>query len=318
MQKNLPSIIQNATNILLHLHPKPDPDSIGSALATYHAMKGLGKNVTIMQGDSILPLSFSFLPGYDVIVKNDYFDIDLSQFDLFIIQDSGSKQLVSRKGEVIFPPHLKTLVIDHHKTNVGYGDENLIDISYAATAEYLYNLFVLWEIDITPEIAACLYIGIYGDTGGFRYPSTTPQTMRIVSKLAEIYPDFTKLSYELENNNTPGKIAFDALALGNVEVHGSVALSAVSFDEMQKRGITREDSDSNVISNAFISVKGWNVGVTLIEKAPHEISISFRSKDGTDVSAIAEKIGGGGHKPAAGALLLIPLEEAKKKVLEAI
>ncbi len=103
--------IKNARHTLLHLHPKPDPDSIGSALAMYHALKGLGKEVTIIKGDSELPEIFAVLPGYDAIAHKNYFELDLSGFNLFIIQDSGSKQMISRKGEVVFPPMLKTIVL---------------------------------------------------------------------------------------------------------------------------------------------------------------------------------------------------------------
>jgi phosphoesterase RecJ-like protein len=93
--------IKESDSILLHLHPKPDPDSIGSALATYHALRSIGKKVTIMAGDTPLPEVFSFLPGFDDIVHKNYFEIDLNDFDLFIILDSGSKQMVSRKEEIV-------------------------------------------------------------------------------------------------------------------------------------------------------------------------------------------------------------------------
>ena len=312
--------IEESQSILLHLHVKPDPDSIGSALAMYHALRGLGKKVTVIKGDSDLPEIFSYLPGFKEIVLKNYFEINLADFDLFIIQDSGSKEMISRKGEVIFPSSLKTLVIDHHKTNTKFADVNLVDTSYSATAEYLFDLFKEWGIEITKDIAASLYSGIYGDTGGFRYANTTTHTMEIVAKLTEIYPDFFKLIEALEYNQTKEKMYFDALALNSIETFfdGRVALSAVSFKDTESRGISREDTDGNTIASTLITVKEWEIGITLIEKAPNEISISFRSKNGYDVSLIANMLGGGGHKLASGARLSCSLEEAKEKVLSAL
>jgi phosphoesterase RecJ-like protein len=311
--------IKASERILLHLHPKPDLDSIGSALATYHALKSLGKKVVVIKGDSVLPESFSVLPGYENIVHQNYFETKIDDFDLGIFQDSGSKQMISRKGEVVFPSHLKTIVIDHHKTNEKYGNVNIVDASYASTTELLYDLFKEWGIEITKDIAINLYVGMYSDTGGFKYSSTTPRTFKTASAVVEIYPDFPKVISKIENSNAKGKIYFDALALSSVETffNDSVAISCVSFEDQQKKGVVREDSDNNYIANMLIGVKEWQVAVTLIEKSPSEISISFRSK-GPDVSISAQKIGGGGHALAAGATLLMSLQQAKEKVLESL
>lgn len=314
-------LIKSSKRVLLHLHPKPDPDSIGSALAMYHALRGMGKEATVIQGDSPLPEVFSFLPGYEAIVRKSYFDTDLSEFDLFIIQDSGSKQIISRKGEVVFPLSLKTLTIDHHKTNEMFSDVNLVDPGYAATAEFLFDLFNEWRIVITPDIAACLYVGIYSDTGGFKYSSTKPRTLNIVAALAQMYPNFTQLIADMENNNTKGFIYFEALAVNSIETYldDSLALAALSYDEMSKRGITREDSDRSNIASAFLSVKEWKIAAILIEKSPGEIKVSLRSKDDRyDMGKVAYQLGGGGHVRAAGITLMMPLEEAKRKVVDAL
>lgn len=320
MKEEALKLIKGSQSILLHLHPKPDSDSIGSALAMYHALRSLGKSVAVMKGDSELPPVFSFLPGYNEIILKNYFEIDLADFDLFIIQDTATKELISRKGDIVFPSSLKTVIIDHHKTNEMFADINLVNASYSATCEYLYDLFTEWGIEITKEIAACLYCGIYGDTGSFRYPSTTPHTMEIVGKICALYPDFPKLVQAMEYNEKKEKIFFDGLALSSIEevLNGKAAISVVSFEEMQKRGIRREDSDNNFVASAMLTVKDWQVTATLIEKAPQDISISLRSKGDIDVSKIAALIGGGGHKLAAGITLKKSLEEAKQDLLTAL
>lgn len=313
-------LVQNSNNILLHLHPKPDPDSIGSVLAMYHALRSIGKKVTVIKGDSVLPQVFKFLPGYEDIIHQNYFETDLAQFDLFIIQDSGSSGMISRQGEIVFPMNLKTLVIDHHITNTKFAKLNMVNASYGATAELLFDLFIEWGIEISKDIAICLYIGIYGDTGGFRYSNTTPRTMSIISKLTEIYPNFPELIFELEYHNTRGRIMFDALAMSLVETFfdDRVAISVVPYAEIQKRSIKTEEIDNNLVANNLITVRDWELGITLIEKDPNEISVSLRTRGKYTVDKIAEALGGGGHTKAAGAFLRMSLEKAKQKVLEAI
>jgi len=313
-------LITNSQRVLLHLHPKPDPDSIGSALATYHALRSIGKEVTVIKGDSELSLLFSFLPGYDVIVKKNFFEISLNDFDLFIIQDSGSLEMVSREGEIKFPSHLRTLVIDNHVTNTKFAEINLVDASYAATSEYLFDLFEEWGIVVDESIAQCLYVGIYGDTGGFRYSNTTPHTMAIITRLVEIYPQFPKLIQALEYNNPPEKIYFDALALTNIEtfLDNSLAISSVSYSQLQEKGITADHIGNNIVASTLITVVPWKIGISLIEKFPNQVAVSFRSKNEIDVSLFAKALGGGGHKSAAGAYLNCSLEEAKQKVLSVI
>jgi phosphoesterase RecJ-like protein len=312
--------IKKAENILLHLHVKPDPDSIGSALAMYWALSDMGKNVTVIKGDTPFVESLAFLPGAEKIIHKNYFEIDLSQFDTFIILDSGSKEMISREGEIIFPENLNTIVIDHHKTNSNYGKLNLVDIESSATAELLFHLFKIWDIKITKDIAANLYIGIFGDTGSFSYSNTTANTLKAVAELVEIYPGFRNLIESLDYSHGRGKIDFEALALNSIETFfdNRVVMSSVSYEKIREKNIDQGYITSGTIPGILIKVKDWKIGVSLTEKNPQKINISFRSKENIDVSKMAELLGGGGHAPAAGAFLEMSLDEAKQKVIEAI
>ena len=314
------TLINNSKKILLHLHVKPDNDSIGSSLAMYHALTSIGKDVTVIKGDSDLPESFSFIPGYKNIVHKNYFEININDFDLFIIQDSSSPNQISRVHQIDFPPHLKTLMIDHHPSNTAFGSLNIIDPSYSAVCELLFDLFTDWNIQISKDIAVCLFVGIYGDTGGFRYSSTSTRTMKIVASLTEIYPDFISLVNQIENNLSKKEIYFERLALQSLETffNDSVAVCNISYDDIQKLNIKSEDVDNNKIASLLIKAKGWEVGVMMIERKVNEIGVSLRSRGVVDVSKIAVKFGGGGHKPAAGLTLKMSMEEAKKVLLDAI
>lgn len=326
VQKIAPVIlaeIQKADNILLHLHPSPDGDSLGSALALLSALENLGKKATLIKGDSDSPQTLSHLPCFEKIVQKNYFETDLSFFDLFIILDASSPNMVSKKGEVKFPKDLKTVVIDHHSTNSEFGLINLVLTDYPATAQIVYDLLKTWGRPVTPEIAANLFVGVYTDTGGFKYPGTNRDTFLIAADLITIYPDFAKTIFLLENSFEPQNLAFIALALSSVEhyFNGQLALSKVSFKKLRQKGLEKRHTERIEIPNFLKSVKGWEIGASLVEAEPNLVKVSLRTRDAEkyDLGAIAHATGfGGGHKAAAGAAFKMPLPKAKKLLLETI
>jgi phosphoesterase RecJ-like protein len=311
--------IKKAKSILLHCHPLPDPDSIGSALAMKFALEQLGKKATVIKGDSGVPNAFTHFPGIDQIVSKTFAEVDFGGFDLFISLDSGSENMISQENPPTMPLPLKTIVIDHHSTNEAYGDINLVDTSSPAVAFILFQLFKLWDVPITPAMATDLFMGIYTDTGGFKYPPTDYRVLSAASELARIAPDFTDTIFKMENNQSKASIYFQALALSSVETFlgGNIAIATVSNRDLVERDIPDECIRGISISNILKSVVGWNVGVSLIEHKPGEVKVSCRTRDREkfDVSKLAAALGGGGHRAAAAAVLHIPIDAVKKLVV---
>jgi len=284
------------------------------------ALRGLGKRVIIISGDSQIPASFRALPGVENIVPQNFLATDLSQFDTFVSLDSGSLSQISKLGDVVFPDHLRVIVIDHHVTNEGYGHINLVDSSYPATCQILSDIFEVWNVEITSSMATCLLVGIYADTGGFRYPPTDRRTFLTAANLIERAPNIGGTLFAIENDNAPEVIAFESLMLQRIEVKGRVALAGVTHDDLSAHGIGIEHTASVRIANRLTSVKDWMIGASLVEREPGKVSVSFRSRDANvyDVSQVADRIGGGGHKAAAGALFRGTIAEAKGAVLAAV
>jgi phosphoesterase RecJ-like protein len=164
-------------------------------------------------------------------------------------------------------------------------------------------------------------LGIYTDTGGFKFPATTSATFYAAANLAEIAPDYASVISFMENNVTPGVIAYEALALSSVTLHcgGKVAISAVSYNDLQDKKIDKGEIFPDIAS-MLKSVVGWEVGIKIVEDEPGAVRVSMRTRDQNkyDVSKITAALGGGGHKAAAGARVKMSLDEAVKKVLEAI
>lgn len=314
--------IKTSQKILLHCHISPDGDSIGSTLAMYHALKGMGKDVTAIWGDTGPVQQFSFLPGFAEIVNKHFFEPDLNEFDLFIIQDSGSIDRISMKGEIVFPATMKTIVIDHHISNTKYGQINLVPEKFPSTAAILYQLFVLWNVPITKEMAIAMMIGTYTDTGGFRFREMTPSVFEMMAHLYRIEPRYPFYIEEFEKDIEFGRLAYLGLAYSSIEMHcgNKVAMSVVAHDTLEARGIPEVCTQKQPVPNMLKSIRGAVIGIECVEGQPGNIKFSFRTRDPEkyDVSKLATMLGGGGHKAASGVLLQMPLEDAKKKVLDAV
>ena len=315
--------VRGANRILLHLHPRPDGDSVGSALAFYHVLKQLKKKVEIIAGDSPPPQFLSHLPGFKYIKPQTFFQTDLDRFDLFVILDSADINFISSLNTIIFPPHLKTIAIDHHDTNPGFAQINLIDTTVPATAQIIYYLFSSEKIKINKSAAICLLAGIYTDSQ-FKYPKTSWKTFTATSKLSKIYPKFSSLFSKIDNNNTPQAIKLTGLLLSSVEtfLEKHLAIAAISHQQLKKNHLAPSDGKGISVVNLLKSVVGWDITVTLVEVKPGLVKASFRTRQPQkyNLAKIASAIGngGGGHPAAAGSTLNATLEPAKKEIVRII
>ncbi len=311
--------IKKATNILLHCHPSPDPDSVGSALAMKLALEQMGKKVTVIRGDSdAISDGFMDFPGVKTIVGKNFGEVDLKEFDLFIVLDSGSPDRISFKSTPVFPLPIRTINIDHHKSNTEFADINLVDVCVSTTF-ILFQFFTLWEIEITHDIALNLFIGIYTDSGGFRHYPVDYKVFQVAAILVKEAPDFIDIVFKMENSNRKESIFFEALALGSIKkyLNDNLAIASITFKQIQDNKIPL-DSIHTDIPNRLKSVIGWNIGIMLTEREPGVVKASMRSRDMEkfDVSKLAVALGGGGHRAAAGIRFTnTTLEEAKGKIV---
>ncbi|MES3030841.1 MAG: DHH family phosphoesterase [Patescibacteria group bacterium] len=313
--------ILKAQSILMHCHPSPDPDSVGSTLGMKLALESLGKKVTLIKGDSDIPKAFVF-PGVETITQKSFDEINQADFDLFLILDSGSPEMITRKVSIVFADSLTTIVIDHHASNPSYGKLNLVDSSYPATGQLVFDLLKEMGIALNHDIALNLFMGIYTDTGGFRFRSTTPETLKIASELTSLAPDFTDTIFTMENSHTKEKLIFEGVAISSLETfcNGSLGMISMSYDTIKKIGVPDDEIYTGSLSQKIRSVVGIDIAATLMEREPGMIKISFRTRDPKkyDVSKLAVMLGGGGHVAAAGVRLTMTMKEAKEKVVKAV
>jgi phosphoesterase RecJ-like protein len=306
--------IKKAKSVLMHCHPSPDPDSVGSALAMKFVLEQMGKKATVIKGDSDIPKAFMHFPGADQIVEKNLGEVDLKDFDLFIALDSGSASQISRIKTPSFPFPIRSIVIDHHASNHGFADINLIEDRYPATAQVVFDLLSVWKFPMTADIARNLFMGIYSDTGGFKYANTSSRTFSIAAELTKIAPDFVSMISKMDNSNEPTFIAFEGMALNSIETfcNDTIAIAKVSYSMIKEKSIPLCDIRPGAIVPVLRSVARWNIVATMTEVEPNNIRLNLRSKDSDkyDVSKLAAALGGGGHKAASGATMSMPLAEA--------
>lgn len=321
MEMEIKTLIDRAQKILLACHPRADFDSVGSVLALGQVLTSLGKEVAMIAGDTPLPKFAQFFPGAEKILPQNFSQTDLTQFDLFISTDMSVLSRLSELSPVVFPPNLKTIVIDHHNNSDSFGDLNFVIPEAAATGEILFQLFSAWGLVVTADTALCLLLALYGDTGSFRYPSVSARTFNIAAELIKLAPHYFQTIDQIENNEEFERILFRAVGVTKAErfFAGKLIIASISGDDLKKAKVTAEQAANSGLTNVLRSAAGCLVAVSLTEESPGQIKFSGRSRDAAlcDVSRLAAHFGGGGHRVAAGAMIQgKTLDEAKKEVAD--
>lgn len=310
--------IKKANNILINVHRNPDLDSIGSATALFLALKKMRKLVTLVCPHQV-PENFKFLRGAEKIMTIDFSSFDFSSYDLFLIVDSGSYDIVTGRKEIRLPD-IKKIVIDHHKTN-NFTDVNirLLDKKASATAEIVYQLFQDWGLRINSDMATALFSGIAGDTVFFKYSGNTQLTFQIIKDLLDKGADKDKLidqvfdSFDFNLVKMMGEF-LRKMEKGNLPT-GKFIYSIIDYETYEKYG--KPKGVRELVADFFArSIKGYSFGIIILEEEKGKFAVSFRSKKDTDVSQIAKKLGGGGHKNASGATIYGNINQVIKKIKE--
>ena len=309
--------INKAKRILLNCHRGPDPDSIGSALAMYHILKKIRKDVVIVCPSEQLYDNVSFLKGYRKIKKNvNFLKFDYSDYDLFIALDSSDPQMITRSSEIPLPK-IPLIVLDHHITNPGYGDINLIDPKASSVGEILYLIFRDWDIEIDKSVADCLMTAIIGDTGAFRFNNVTPKTFKVVGNLMKIGADKDRIIFQIYHSEGFDLLKFYAEVLSRMQIDniGNFVWSSIPFEIYDQ--LTDESKSNEKAASVFAQkVKDTEFGLVMVETEKNKLGVSFRSRTGFDTSKIAVELGGGGHVYASGANVEgVPFDKAVEKVL---
>jgi len=304
------ALFKQHNHIFIAAHIMPDGDCIGSALGLTWALRRMGKTVTVTCHDHVSN-TFKYLPGFAELVPK----LPSHETLLVFLDGSAADRFGAAYNPAMFGER-PALVIDHHITNENFAPFNFVDSRAASTAEIIYRLIRALQVPFDRDLAQCLLTGIITDTLGFRTASTTVETLKTVTALMEAggsIPEIIEHSFNqipLASLRLRGKI-FNAATLD-----GIILWAQVPYALQRELGLNGNSTGG--IINQLLSVEDAKIALLLTEKENGKVDVGLRSRVGYDVSGIAARLGGGGHKQAAGALIDGPLLAARERVLAEI
>jgi phosphoesterase RecJ-like protein len=316
-------LIDKSSNILIATHIKPDGDACGSVAAMYDALVALGKKVEMIF-PSELPEWYAFLFTKKPAVLDE--DITIEQLkqgkfpkpDLIVLIDVNSNNQLSKFSEYLKQSDKPILVIDHHITNDGLGDVELLDTGAAATALIVFELLKYANWPITQKIARALFVAVAADTGWFQFSNTDSRVFRSCADLIDAGVNPAQIYHDLYQNLSPQRFRLMTAMLNTLELHfdGRFATQQLLQQDFERTGAAHKDTE-NLIDECW-RISTIEAAALFVELKDGRIKCSLRSKGAIDVRLVAQKFGGGGHTNAAGAHLAGPIEKAKKLILDEI
>ncbi len=305
--------IRQGHRFLISSHIDPEGDSLGSQLAMAAILDDLGKEVAVVNHD-LPPERYAFMPGIGRIVTPDA--VGDQTFDVAFVLDCASMERIGRVRERLGSAMIVN--IDHHRSNTRFGHINHVEPETCASGMIVYHLNEKLGLDLDQGKATNMYVGIITDTGNFRYSNTTPEVLRVGSRLMETGIDGARIASLLFATKPIGALRLlgEALRALVPELGGRVGLIMLDRDVFARTGA--DQSDVEGIVNYAKHLSGTYAGVLLREVEGGEVKVSLRAEGLVDVDQVARRFGGGGHRNAAGARVPGPLPAAREAILAAL
>lgn len=305
--------IDKAQSIILFSHVNPDGDTLGSMLALNIVLKeNFGKESDMVTAGKI-PDIYHFLPNIKNTKKIEEIKKD---YDLAIAIDIAAKDRMVGGLDTFCKAKVK-MNIDHHKTNISYGDVNFVDGGACSAGEVLFDICEELNLNINKDAAICLYTSILTDTGGFRFENTKAQTLQKAAKLIELGASPCTISRFCYESKPKAMIMLQANSLIHAKFtnDNKIAYVCITNDDLKK--FHAENDHTEGIVEALRQIDSTEVAFVVKEVDNQTTKVSLRSKN-VDVSLVAGAFNGGGHTFAAGCTIRKPLKIAENKLLEEI
>ena len=288
--------IERASSVALACHVSPDGDALGSLLGMLHLCKAAGKHAVASWPEPfVVAPHYAYLPGLELATKPKDFP---PAPEVMLTFDCGS---LDRLGELAEPAKAagELIVLDHHVTNDRFGTINLIDVDAAATVVVVRALAARLGWGLNADAALCLYTGLVTDTGRFQYSNTTPAVFDMASELSSFGLPIASISRQLFEEHRFTYLQLVAECLGRAELDNELhfVVTWVTEDDMRRYGVEIEETEGliDIIRRAAEAEVAC-----VLKESPDGVRVSLRALTTTDVGAIAQTFGGGGHRFAAG------------------
>lgn len=311
------SVIEQHHKFVITSHVNPDCDALGSELALAEHLRGLGKQVTILNSDPV-PQAYRFLDPERHIKKYqvDRHSAIIDEAQAIIVLDaSGGWERVGRPGEALAAAKADKLCIDHHPDATDFVDLAIVDTEAAATAELIYDLVMTMNGPVSEEMAQALYAAIVTDTGSFRYPKTSPRTHHITAALLAAGANPLHIYNQIYEQYSLNRVRLKGHVIDSIKTaaNGQIAYYSLDRDTLKAYGVKVSELDG--FASLGQEIGGVRVTVFCVQSSKSKVKISLRSDGSQDINPIAAAYGGGGHPSAAGATVAGNVVEVTADVL---
>lgn len=299
---------------LLMTHIRPDADGIGAQLALHDALTAIGKKPRVAIASKLLP-RYEFLDPKREIIE-DFKAAAFADRDCVVVLDTGTWNQLGDFGKWLKESPLPRAVVDHHRTQDDLGGLQFVDVTAEATGRLAHEIVVALGAPLGARAAHHLFMAVATDTGWFRHPNATAATFALCGELVAAGANPTVLYEQLYEAATLARFKLTAVALQRLQVraNGKIAFTEIALADYASTGSVPGDTEDLI--NYPRGVEGVDLALVFIEQPDGGTKVSFRSR-AADVSKLAERFGGGGHKLASGARVARPLAEARDEVLKA-
>ncbi|HIV68706.1 MAG TPA: bifunctional oligoribonuclease/PAP phosphatase NrnA [Candidatus Butyricicoccus stercorigallinarum] len=301
------AVLRSAEDILILTHRRPDGDTVGSANALCLALRKLGKKAFLAPNSEITRRYVRLLAPY---APYEGFA------PRFVVTVDCADRTMIPADMAQYAQHID-LVIDHHRSNEGFGAENLVMGQRASCAEIVCDVIEEMGVALDSSIAEGIYIGASTDTGCFKFSNTTANTHRVAAKCLDAGVDGGEINRALFETKSRARYEIEGMLFSSMRFYrdGKIAVALITREARQKTGADWDDLDA--IAGVPRQIEGVEVGLTLTELENGDTKVSVRTTKEVDASAICALVGGGGHLRAAGATLHCDSAEAIRRMIEA-
>lgn len=314
--------IDDARRIVVVCHVAPDGDAIGSSLALWHTLRGLGKDVFVVVPDAC-PASLRFLNGYkDILVYTRYTEFAqqlLENADLIFCLDFNEPKRVDKMEDALTASKARKILIDHHLHPAPFCNMTISHPEISSTCEVLFRVICslgLFE-QMGVDAASAIYTGMMTDTGNFTYNSNYPEIYITIAELIKKGIDKDWIYARIHNTNSENKLRLNGYAIAQkMEVFPEQCAALITLSQNELNQYDYQKGDTEGLVNVPLSMEHILFSAFLREES-NLIKISLRSKGSFPANKIAsDYFNGGGHLNAAGGEFYGTLQEAHSRMLE--
>jgi phosphoesterase RecJ-like protein len=295
----LATVAATGGTVVLSGHVQPDADALGSTLALAEGLRRRGARVVATFPEPfVLPSSLDWLPGADRLAHPATVPADV---DLFVSLDAASPGRLGGLAGLLDTAE-RSIVVDHHASNPGFGELRVVDAHAAATVVLVAELLEGLDVELDAQLATCLYAGLAADTGSFRFGNTSPGTHELAARLLRTGIDHAAISRRLFDTAPFGWLGLLSAVTGRAVLEPGVGAGMVltwsTAAEARAHGLAPDQLEALV--DVVRATAEADVAVVLKGADDGSWVVSMRSRGATDVSQVAMALGGGGHRAAAG------------------